>query len=76
VFDATNTQIATNTGWQNQTNSAQVTTVGAAVNAFALPSGSADSALVMTLNPGTYTAQVSGLNGTTGIALVEVYQAP
>jgi sugar lactone lactonase YvrE len=50
--------------------------IAESLNAFALPTGSADSALVMTLIPGTYTAQVTGLNGTTGIALVEVYQAP
>jgi hypothetical protein len=31
---------------------------------------------VLTLSPGTYTAQVSGLSGTTGVALVEVYQLP
>ena len=30
-------------------------------------------ALVATLSPGNYTAQVSGANGTTGIALVEIY---
>jgi sugar lactone lactonase YvrE len=75
VFDSTNTQIATNTGWENQTDPAAITAADSEVT-FALPSGSADSALVMTLNPGTYTAQVTGANGTTGIALVEVYQLP
>jgi hypothetical protein len=74
VFDSTNTQIATNTGWQNQTNSAAVTSAEASVNAFTLSAG--DSALVLTLNPGAYTAQVAGVGGTTGIALVEVYQVP
>ena len=75
VFNSSNAQIATNTGWENQANSSEIATVGAAVGAFALPAGSADSALVLTLSPGTYTAQVSGANGTAGIALVEVYQS-
>jgi hypothetical protein len=37
------------------------------------PSNTAESAIVRTLTPGNYTAIVTGVNGTTGIALVEVY---
>ena len=45
--------------------------------AFMLPSGaSRDAALLLTLTPGSYTAQVSGVNNTTGVALVEVYELP
>ncbi len=40
--------------------------------AFALPSGSRDAALVVTLAPGAYTAHVVA-NGGEGVALVEVY---
>lgn len=46
----------------------------ASVGAFALPAGSLDAAIVTTLAPGSYTAQVSGANNGTGIALVEVYE--
>ena len=46
-----------------------------AVNAFPLTS-SLDAALLVTLPPGTYTVQVSGVNGTTGVALIEVYEMP
>lgn len=47
------------------------------VGAFALPAGSKDSALLLTLTAGnSYTAQVSGVGGTTGEALVEVYEVP
>ena len=46
----------------------------AKVGAFALPAGSADSAILITLVPGTYTAQVNGANNTTGVALVEIYE--
>lgn len=44
------------------------------VGAFALGRGSRDSAMIVTLPPGGYTAQVSGVNRTTGVALVEVYE--
>jgi hypothetical protein len=48
----------------------------AQTGAFPLPAGSKDAALVVTLSPGAYTAQVSGAAGTTGTALVEVYEVP
>ena len=45
--------------------------------AFDLPdTGSRDAALVVTLPAGMYSAQVSGVGGTTGEALVEVYELP
>ena len=47
-----------------------------AAGAFALPPGSPDCALLLTLAPGSYTAIVSGLDGSSGAALVEAYQAP
>jgi len=37
---------------------------------------SADSAILVTLPPGAYTAEVSGASGDTGVALVEVYEVP
>jgi hypothetical protein len=39
-------------------------------------SSSADSALLVTLPPGTYTAVASSVSGTAGITLVEVYEVP
>ena len=47
--------------------------VFAAVGAFALQANSRDAAVVATLPPGSYTAQVSGVGGTTGTAIVELY---
>jgi hypothetical protein len=47
-----------------------------AVSAFSLPTTSKDSAILVTLSPGAYTAQVTGANGTSGIALLEVYEMP
>ncbi len=46
------------------------------VGAFSLPEKSADAALLITLSPGNYTAQVSGVGDTGGVALVEVYEVP
>ena len=43
------------------------------VGAFALTSGSRDAALIATLSPGAYTAQVSGVGNTSGVAILEVY---
>jgi len=56
---------------------AELTTAFASVGAFTLSAtNSLDAALLVTLPPGSYTAQVSGVNNTTGIALVEVYEVP
>jgi hypothetical protein len=44
--------------------------------AFALPAASKDAAMLVTLAPGIYTAQISGVGNTTGVALIEVYEVP
>ncbi len=46
------------------------------VGAFPLGSGSKDSALVVLLRPGSYTATIEGADGSSGSALLEVYQLP
>jgi hypothetical protein len=71
VFDSTGRLIASNAGWNN---SADIAAAGVATGAFPLTAGSADAALLLDLAPGAYTAQVSGANGTTGLALAEVYE--
>lgn len=74
VADSSGNTIATNTGWSTATNAASIASATATLGAFALPSGSADCALLLNLQPGSYTAVVSGVGGTTGVALVEAYQ--
>jgi Protein of unknown function (DUF4038)/Putative collagen-binding domain of a collagenase len=76
VFDNSGNVIVSNTGWGTGPNPALVASDAVSVGAFALASGSADSAQIASLSPGAYTMQVSGLNGTTGIALAEVYALP
>ena len=67
--------IATNTGWNTASNSTEIRAAAARLGAFALPENYADSALLLTLAPGGYTAQAAGAGNTTGVALVEVYDA-
>lgn len=68
--------IAANDDWQTQANSAAVSAAATQVNAFPLSAVSKDAALLLTLAPGAYTAQVRGANATTGNALAEVYVVP
>jgi beta-glucanase (GH16 family) len=69
--NAASTLIDADQGWGGN---AQIASTAGAVGAFAWPDGaSADSALLVTLQPGNYTANVSGASGDTGISLVEVY---
>lgn len=46
------------------------------VGAFSLVPDSKDSALLITLPPGVYTTHVSGVNNSTGVALLELYDLP
>ncbi|HVT94079.1 MAG TPA: hypothetical protein VHD76_14645 [Bryobacteraceae bacterium] len=84
VFDAQGKIVAKNKGWNNTLTigtsevSAGMRSASAllmsAVGAFPFTPGSADSALVLSLPPGAYTAQVNGFNALTGIGLVEIYE--
>ena len=70
------TPLASNEGWDrpgNASTPAQISTAAAGVGAFALTAGSADSALLLQLDPGTYTATIRGLGGSVGEVLAEVY---
>jgi len=68
--------IASNDDWGSAVNASEVATTAGRVGAFALLRESRDAVLLVTLPPGSYTAQVSGVNNTTGAALVEVYEVP
>ena len=67
------TQIGTNDNWGGGTTLAAAF---AQVGAFGLAADSRDAALLQNLPPGAYTVQVSGADGTSGVALVEVYEMP
>ncbi|MBL9213001.1 MAG: PQQ-binding-like beta-propeller repeat protein [Opitutaceae bacterium] len=65
-----------NDNWGNAANATQIATAAAGVGAFALAADSRDAVLLLSLPPGSYTAQVSGAGTETGLALVEVYEIP
>lgn len=65
-----------NTGWSGGGGSAAVAAATASSGAFPFPMGSADSAMLVTLAPGNYTAIASGADGRPGVGLVEVYDVP
>ena len=70
VVDARGVTVAANDNW-----AAALAPTFSQVGAFPLPLASRDAALLVTLPAGgTYTLQVSGVNNTTGEALIEVYE--
>jgi len=62
------TVIGSNDDWGTAPNMAEIQASGFA------PANPLESAILMTLNPGGYTAIVSGAGGTTGIAIVEAFE--
>jgi len=67
IYDSKGSAIAANDNWQNDNNALDVQR-----NRLA-PPNALESAIVLHLPPGAYTAVVRGANGATGNALVEVY---
>jgi len=65
------TVISSNTVWGGD---ATIAGTFGTTGAFTLNPAHADSVLLITLPPGNYTAQVSGLNSGIGIALCEIYE--
>jgi hypothetical protein len=76
LFNQAQAIIRENFSWQSGNDVALITAAQAQTGAFAFAKGSADSAILIVLPPGSYTAEVSGVGNTTGIALVEVYEVP
>ncbi len=86
---ADGTVIATNDNWSTNPNAAALAATTATVGAFALSPNSRDAALLVTVPPGNYTAQISASATSTstpglpanaaaasGLALVEIYEVP
>lgn len=91
VLNGAGTQIASNTGWDSgfgsvavyvntgleiDTYASQIAAEASVVGAFPLAANSGDSAEILSLPPGPYILQVSGVNNTTGVGLAEVYEMP
>jgi len=67
LYNANGMLLRTNDNWRNAPNWSQIQVSGLA------PGDNHESAILITLAPGPYTAVVRGVNGTTGIALAEFY---
>ena len=66
IHDSTGELISTNDNWRS-TQQNEIVATGIA------PTNDSESAILLTLDPGSYTAIVRGQNNATGVALVEVY---
>jgi uncharacterized protein YaiE (UPF0345 family) len=60
--------IDSNDNWQQHANASQLTAAGFA------PSNSLESGIYITLQPGAYTAILSGVGNTTGVGVIGVYR--
>jgi hypothetical protein len=63
-------QLAINDDWQQASNQAQIQASGFA------PSDPKEAAILITLQPGAYTAVLSGVSGGTGVGVIGVYKVP
>lgn len=71
IFDAGGGEIATNDNWDD-TQGELITDLWSGNPPFV--GGSLSSGIVLTLDPGSYTAVISGKDDSIGVALVEVYE--
>ncbi|HEY5227267.1 MAG TPA: family 16 glycosylhydrolase [Opitutaceae bacterium] len=68
------TVLNSNSGWAGDP---EIISAASSVNAFTWQDPTSnDAAVLMTLQPGAYTAIVSGVSGDTGVSLLEVYDVP
>lgn len=74
IFNTSGVMLYSNNGWGSSP-----ILLNAAMTVYASPvlePNSPDSEVLLTLPPGGYTAEVSGANGGTGVALCAIYQLP
>jgi hypothetical protein len=71
LFNSAPAVIGSNAGWGGST---ALSTSFTQVGAFPLATNSLDSAMLVTLQPGAYTVQLSAAAGTSGAALIELYE--
>jgi len=67
VYDQAQALMGANDDWKQSSQQAEI------IASTLAPKNDLESAVILTLQPGNYTAVVSGKNGATGIGLVEVY---
>jgi len=70
------TSLASNSNWTADGFKYDLMAAGAAVSAFSLVEDRPDAAILFRASAGDYTIQITGLDSTTGEALVEIYVLP
>jgi hypothetical protein len=71
LYDGNGTLLLSNDNWTDDADqAADILASGIA------PQNAFESAVIMTLPPGAYTAVIAGKDGTTGVAIAEVYHLP
>jgi aryl-phospho-beta-D-glucosidase BglC (GH1 family) len=65
--------LASNDNWDEGQDGATIAAAAKKVAAFELAPGSRDAAVLVSLPAGAYSVTVEGVNGTTGVALAELY---
>ena len=73
VFDSKQNVMGTDAVWGG---SAALSAAFNSVLAFPFATNSQDSALLLTLNPGAYSVQLTSSDGSSGVGLLEVYEMP
>lgn len=73
VYDSKGNLVASNVSWSTSANAPALAAAAVATGAFALPATSADSALLLSLPPGSYTAVITSASNGSGSALFEAY---
>jgi predicted alpha/beta superfamily hydrolase len=74
VYDANQNAVASNDNWGSAPDVAGLVAAASQCGAFPFDITGRDSAALVTLDPGAYTVVVGSADGTTGVALVEVYE--
>ena len=73
VAQSSGQTLRTNNDWASGDDAAIIASAASAAGAFPFANGSRDAAMIIMLPPGAYTVQLSGVNNTTGVGIVEVY---
>jgi hypothetical protein len=74
LFNASNMIVGSNSGWGGDP---QLAAAANAVYAFPFTNPSShDSAILVTLQPGSYTTQTASVTGVAGVVMIETYEVP
>lgn len=67
--------LASNSGWSASPDAPALAAAAEQLGAFKLLTNN-DAAMIVSLAPGNYTAQVTAANGVNGVAIIEIYELP